>query len=133
MSTTTTNYGLVKPQLTDPADITALNGNWDKLDQVIKENKDYTDTKISQIPTPDVSGQIKTHDEDASAHGDIRTAVDEHISNKNNPHGITAEQIGAAKSTHTHTEYAPKYSYGTTDLVAGESILADGKLHFVYE
>lgn len=32
MSTTTTNYGLVKPELTDVADITATNSNWDKID-----------------------------------------------------------------------------------------------------
>ena len=32
MSTTTNNYNFVKPELTDPADITALNENWDKID-----------------------------------------------------------------------------------------------------
>lgn len=33
MSTTTTNYGLIKPDLNDPADITAFNTNWDKIDE----------------------------------------------------------------------------------------------------
>lgn len=33
MSTTTTNYGFVKPELTDVADITATNVNWDILDE----------------------------------------------------------------------------------------------------
>lgn len=33
MSTQTTNYGLVKPQLTDIADITKMNPNWDTLDE----------------------------------------------------------------------------------------------------
>ena len=37
MSTTTNNYGLVKPQLTDSADITAMNGNWDKIDTELKK------------------------------------------------------------------------------------------------
>lgn len=36
MSTTTTNYALVKPELTDAADITAMNENWDKLDTQLK-------------------------------------------------------------------------------------------------
>ena len=36
MSTTTTNYGLVKPELTDAADITAMNTNWDKIDSELK-------------------------------------------------------------------------------------------------
>lgn len=35
MSTTTDKLGLIKPELTDPADITALNVNWDKLDEEI--------------------------------------------------------------------------------------------------
>ena len=33
MSTTTKNYGLVKPELTDVSDITAMNQNWDKIDE----------------------------------------------------------------------------------------------------
>lgn len=37
MSTTTTNLGLLKPELSDPADITALNANWDKIDEEIKK------------------------------------------------------------------------------------------------
>lgn len=106
MSTTTTNYGLVKPELTDVADITAMNPNWDTLDRVIKENKDeakaYTDSKLSTIPTPDVSGQIAAHNADTSAHSDIRqlasnaqTTVSNHVTNKSNPHGVTATQTGA--------------------------------------
>lgn len=32
MSTTTANFKLFKPELSDPADITELNANWDKID-----------------------------------------------------------------------------------------------------
>lgn len=32
MSTTTNNFGFIKPELSDAADITAYNENWDKLD-----------------------------------------------------------------------------------------------------
>jgi hypothetical protein len=35
MSTTTTNYQFHKPELTDPADITKLNPNWDKIDTLL--------------------------------------------------------------------------------------------------
>lgn len=35
----------------------------------------YVDTKISEIPTPDVSGQIKIHDESNTAHNDIRVLI----------------------------------------------------------
>lgn len=37
--------------------------------------EDYVSTQISAIPTPDVSGQISTHNSDSSAHSDIRTSV----------------------------------------------------------
>lgn len=37
MSKTTTNYALVKPELTDAADITAMNANWDKIDSELKK------------------------------------------------------------------------------------------------
>lgn len=36
MSTQTTNYNLIKPELTDAADITATNTNWDTLDTKLK-------------------------------------------------------------------------------------------------
>ena len=35
----------------------------------------YTDNKFAAIPTPDVSGQIETHNTNESAHADIRNAV----------------------------------------------------------
>lgn len=44
MSTTTTNYSLIKPELTDVADITATNQNWDTIDA---ELKDLYDGKLS--------------------------------------------------------------------------------------
>ena len=50
-------------------------------------------------------------------------ALAAHTGNKNNPHGVTLGQIRAA----------PAYTYGTTDLNAGTSALATGKLYFVYE
>lgn len=40
MSKTTTNYKLVKPELTDVADITAMNPNWDTLDAELKSLND---------------------------------------------------------------------------------------------
>lgn len=40
MSTQTTNYGLIKPQLTDTPDITAMNVNWDTIDAKLKNLSD---------------------------------------------------------------------------------------------
>ena len=45
MSTTTPNLGLVKPELNDIADITAMNQNWDKIDAELKNLND----KIGEI------------------------------------------------------------------------------------
>ena len=49
--------------------------------------------------------------------------LDAHTKDKNNPHGVTRQQIGAA----------PAYTYGTADLIAGVSSLETGKLYIVYE
>lgn len=63
--------------------------------------------------TVDVSGQIGDHNVSAAAHSDIRatvsnaaaaastaqSAADNHIANKDNPHGVTAGQIGAVSLT----------------------------------
>ena len=40
MSTVTSNYSLVKPELTDVADITAFGENWDIIDAKLKEVSD---------------------------------------------------------------------------------------------
>lgn len=72
-------------------------------------------------------------------------------------HTHTPDEVGAAEKNHTHTatevagvavlgedgkvlpeqlpeiKTEPDYTYGTEDLVAGESELAEGKLYFVYE
>ena len=51
------------------------------VDQKISDAEDkanaYTDKKIEEIPTPDVSGQINTHNTATDSHADIRNAVSE--------------------------------------------------------
>lgn len=41
MSTTTPNLNLYKPDLTDVADITAMNDNWDKIDAALGTSNQY--------------------------------------------------------------------------------------------
>ena len=56
MSTTTTNYNLIKPELTDAADITATNENWDTIDAELKKRASLdTSGKVpaSQLPSMD--------------------------------------------------------------------------------
>ena len=71
-------------------------------DTALTNAKKYTDQKIAAIPTPDVSGQIETHNAAADAHAALFRAK------------------------------APAYSYGTADLTAGTSPLESGVLYFVY-
>ena len=51
MSTKTTNYEFVKPALTDAADITSTNGNWDKVDEML--------SKRVSTEGGEVTGQLK--------------------------------------------------------------------------
>ena len=37
MSTQTTNYKFIKAELSDPANITMFNGNWDTLEELLTE------------------------------------------------------------------------------------------------
>lgn len=61
MSTLTTNYGLVKPALTDSADITAMNPNWDKIDTELKGKASLDSTgKVPSDQLPEISSSSST-------------------------------------------------------------------------
>ena len=53
----------------------------------------YVDDAIGKIPTPDVSSQIKAHNEDATAHPDIREAVNGKLDKPANNATATAGQL----------------------------------------
>lgn len=62
MSTTTTNYNLIKPELTDAADITATNANWDTIDSNLNKATTFVPTEItasSDLNTYTTSGIYK--------------------------------------------------------------------------
>ena len=44
-------------------------------EQALKEAKSYVDTKMLDIPTPDVSGQISEHNTSNTAHNDVRLLI----------------------------------------------------------
>ena len=120
MSTTTKNYGLVKPELTDAADITAMNENWDKIDEELKktystENKpNKTDVGLGNVPNVSTNDQTPTYTDTTSlqtltsgeklnvAFQKIKCAITNlinHIANKSNPHEVTASQVNALPLT----------------------------------
>ena len=56
-----------------------------------------------------VADEITTHDASAEAHTDMRVALEavaqgsgEHAAREDNPHGVTAAQVGAASADHDH-------------------------------
>lgn len=55
MSTTTTHMGLRKPELTDPADITHLNPNWDKIDHEVGNRKIKSYSNVSELGVADIT------------------------------------------------------------------------------
>ena len=61
----------------------------EKAETAENNAKSYTDEKFSDIPTPDVSGQIDTHNTDTSAHADIRQTIDD----------LTAADVGAVSKS----------------------------------
>ena len=82
MSTKTTNYEFIKPEKTDPADITATNENWDKLDEALRKRR--TDLSMDGNRITDVAEPESRHDvatrgfvEDFSLEGSTYVAVDE--------------------------------------------------------
>lgn len=92
----TTNYGLNKPGGSDYARIDALNANMDAVDAALK---DLEESKAE-------GAALAAHEADGVKHVSAaeRTAwnakadgasTSAHISNTNNPHGVTAAQVGA--------------------------------------
>lgn len=116
MSTKTTNYELVKPELTDVPDITVLNANFDTIDTELKKKYDSTnkpsksDVGLGNVPNVETNNQTPTYTEATKlaklssgeklsvAFGKISKAITDlisHIGNKSNPHSVTASQVGA--------------------------------------
>lgn len=100
MSTTTTNFGLIKPELTDVADITAMNENWDTIDAELQNRATLDENgKVPEDQLPDttyipVTSEVP-EDSDIWIDPDDETVEENHLTDKNNPHEVTAEQVGA--------------------------------------
>lgn len=99
-------------------------------DDALADAKTYTDTVASGK-----SDTTHTHDDRYYTEAEIDSKVST----------LNSAISGKANSSHTHSisdvtnlqssldAKAPAYTYGTTDLTAGSSSLATGKLYIVYE
>lgn len=88
MSTTTTNYGLFKPDLVDPADITEMNPNWDTIDNELFDIRE----SIENFGVTDLT-YTEYDDEVSGEPPEINPVVQNAINN------ITAEDVGAYPKT----------------------------------
>lgn len=56
--------------------------------------------------TQALENALVEHNSDENAHSALRTTVAEHTADKNNPHAVTAAQVGAAAASHNHSAAA---------------------------
>ena len=138
MSKTTTNFGFIKPELSDVADITIPNANWDKLDEELLKAQEifvaeFDVTTFKEVNDAFKSGKIVFCIKDDRLLPMTQCLVD-------NAYRFTASDDGVEYfATVTDlldywlSDEKTPYLYGTDDLTAGESKLETGKLYFVYE
>ena len=96
MAAETTNYGLTKPAANESYDITVFNQNADLIDAALKdlEESKAEGTALAAHEADQVkhvSAEERTA-WNAKADG---TATSAHIARTDNPHGVTAAQVGA--------------------------------------
>lgn len=100
----------------------------------------YTDAQIAAIPTPDVSGQIATHNSSSSAHSDIRGAIPTKVSQLTNDKGyitgytesdptVPSWAKAASKPSYTYSEVgaaASSHNHGAGNITSGTLAVARG-------
>lgn len=153
MSTLTDKLGLIKPELTDAADITATNENWDILDQHSHESFDHdvdmSGNRITGVGEPQHRDEVATRGfvEDFSIEGSTYVAVDEnndgnvilrpyvadedylvfesHLKNKSNPHGVTKAQVGLGNVDNTSDAEKPVSTAQAAAIAKAQSTAND--------
>lgn len=116
---------------TNPHNVTAEQIGADPAgssDEALNNAKQYTDEQISNIPTPDVSGQINEHNISSTSHTDIRSNINQHKEDKNNPHDVTYEQVGADKSGSASTALESAKQYTDQKISAIPPVDISGKI-----
>ena len=114
MAKNTTNFNLFKPELTDAADITKMNGNWDIVDQQLKLN----DTKVTELEQ-EVDSKIGNLDVYSKSEVNNllspkanKSEVESALASKANTSDLSAK-APLASPTFTGTPKAPTASSGT--------------------
>lgn len=102
MSTNTSRYNLVKPALTDTADITAMNGNWDTIDGMLGIAQTYSPIEIT-------SGQDLNNLRGASIYKCTTNVTASSLANSptTNAFSMVVLQSSGNSMTQIITEYMP--------------------------
>ena len=132
MSTTTTKLGLVKPEMTDAADITAMNGNWDKIDTNIQNS--ITHIASTNNPHGVTKAQVglsnvnNTSDADKPISTAVQTALDEKANTIDLPNITknTADTAGDIISTHLTVGSRGDGDIGDKTITSGNQNCASG-------
>lgn len=112
---------LWKPEPDDPGNVLEVGiyaqvtfGNASTLELVV----DPTKVLASQ---EHVEEKIAEHDADANAHEALRSLLGGHADRTDNPHAVTAEQVGAAPVAHSHGLPAVVAADSTLDAAVAEA------------
>lgn len=132
MSTNTTNFSLVKPELTDVADITAINGNWDTIDTELNKigGKQATitgaassittsDLTASKALVSDASGKVAVSsvtDTELGYLSGVTSAIQTQIGGKENKKTITTDTIRAIRWVANEYSFETDYPNATYDI-----------------
>ena len=124
MATTTSNYNLIKPALTDVADITAFNSNWDTIDTNLKKASESGGTPtVTATSTNGVAYTATVSNITELTNGLTITIIPNMASESTsitlNVNGLGAKSIVIPLSTNTGTSVAPK---DTTFIVANRPL-----------
>ena len=108
MSTTTTNYGLIKPDTTDPILIGQLNDNADAIDAALKENADAIENKpdAADIPAPSTTAPAMDGTGSAGTSSQYARADHVHPSDTSKQNALSSTQLDAVNSGIDSTKVA---------------------------
>lgn len=115
MATTTSNYNLIKPALTDVADITAFNSNWDTIDTNLKKASESGGTPtITATSTDGIAYTATANNITELTNGLTITIIPNRGSASTsitlNVNGLGAKSIVIPLSTNTGASVTPKDS-----------------------
>ena len=100
MAAETTNYGLTKPTANESYDITVFNQNADVIDAALKELEE-SKAEGAALAAHEADGvkHVTAAERTAWNAKADGTATGAHIARTDNPHGVTAAQVGAVPTT----------------------------------